>query len=118
PPAPEVTPAAPDTAPRSKPRPRAPLLAGRYAINRYLDKGGTSKVYIGWDELCEEEVVIKILTDQAANCPVLRGHFLVGSRAALDVKHPHVVKTLAVRDPEPGTPYMVMEVLRVELMAD
>jgi len=29
-----------------------------------------------------------------------------------------VVKTLAVRDPNPGTPYMVMEVLRGELMAD
>jgi serine/threonine protein kinase len=29
-----------------------------------------------------------------------------------------VVKTLAVRDPDPGTPYMVMELLRGELMAD
>jgi serine/threonine protein kinase len=113
-----VTPVLPEAAPKSRPRPRAPLLAGRYAIDRYLDKGGTSKVYVGWDELCEEEVVIKILTDEAARCPVLRGHFLVGSRAALAVKHENVVKTLAVRDPSPGTPYMVMEVLRGELMAD
>jgi serine/threonine-protein kinase len=93
-------------------------MAGRYVIDRYLDKGGTSRVYLGWDELCEEEVVIKILTDQAAQCSVLRGHFLIGSRAALSVRHPNVVKTLAVRDPNPGTPYMVMEVLRGELMAD
>ena len=113
-----VTPIAPEAAPKSKPRPRAPLLAGRYAIDRYLDKGGTSKVYLGWDELCEEEVVIKILTDDAARCEVLRGHFLVGSRAAQSVKHEHVVKTLAVRDPDPGTPYMVMEMLRGELAAD
>jgi eukaryotic-like serine/threonine-protein kinase len=107
-----------DAAPKSKPRPRPPLLAGRYSIDRYFDRGGTSKVYLGWDELCEEEVVIKILTDKAAHCPVLRGHFLIGSRAALAVQHPHVVRTLAVRDPEPGTPYMVMELLRGELMAD
>ena len=107
-----------EAAPKSKPRPKAPLLAGRYAIDRYLDRGGTSKVYLGWDELCEEEVVIKILTDEAANCSVLRGHFLVGSRAALSIHHEHVVKTLAVRDPEPGTPYMVMEMLRGELAAD
>jgi len=113
-----VTPLLPAVAPKSKPRPRAPLLAGRYAIDRYLDKGGTSKVYVGWDELCEEEVVIKILTDDAAQCSVLRAHFLIGSRAALAVKHENVVKTLAVRDPSPGTPYMVMEVLRGELMAD
>lgn len=113
-----VTPVVPEAAPKSKPRPRAPLLAGRYAVDRYLDKGGTSKVYLGWDELCEEDVVIKILTDKAARCPVLRGHFLVGSRAAQSIKHPNVVKTLAVRDPDPGTPYMVMEVLRGELMAD
>ncbi len=107
-----------ESAPKSKPRPKAPLLAGRYAIDRYLDKGGTSKVYLGWDELCEEEVVIKILTDEAAHCSVLRGHFLVGSRAALAIKHEHVVKTLAVREPSPGTPYMVMEMLRGELAAD
>jgi len=107
-----------DSAPKSKPRPRAPLLAGRYSIDRYFDRGGTSKVYLGWDELCEEEVVIKILTDAAARCPVLRGHFLIGSRAALSVQHQNVVRTLAVRDPEPGTPYMVMELLRGELMAD
>jgi serine/threonine-protein kinase len=113
-----VTPISSEAAPKSKPRPRAPLLAGRYAIDRFLDKGGTSKVYLGWDELCEEEVVIKILTDEAARCDVLRGHFLIGSRAALAVSHTNVVKTLAVRDPEPGTPYMVMELLRGELMAD
>jgi len=106
------------TATRSKPPPRAPLLAGRYSIDRYFDRGGTSKVYLGWDELCEEDVVIKILTDEAARCPVLRGHFLIGSRAALAVQHENVVRTLAVRAPDPGTPYMVMELLRGELMAD
>ncbi len=113
-----VTPISPEAAPKSKPRPRAPLLAGRYAIDRYLDKGGTSKVYVGFDQVSQEEVVIKILTDEAARCDTLRGHFLIGSRAALAIKHENVVKTLAVRDPSPGTPYMVMEVLRGELMAD
>src|SRR6478736_6679140 len=97
-----------EAAPKSKPRPRAPLLAGRYAIDRYFDRGGTSKVYLGWDELCEEDVVIKILTDAAAGCPVLRGHFLIGSRATLEVQHDNVVRTLAVRDPNPGTPSRVM----------
>lgn len=107
-----------EAAPKSRTRPRPPLLAGRYSIDRYFDRGGTSKVYLGWDELCEEDVVVKILTDEAARCPVLRGHFLVGSRAALAVQHENVVRTLAVRDPAPGTPYMVMERLRGELMAD
>ncbi|HYP74773.1 MAG TPA: serine/threonine-protein kinase [Polyangiaceae bacterium] len=107
-----------ETVPPSRPRPRAPLLAGRYSIDRYFDRGGTSKVYLGWDQLCEEDVVIKILTDDAARCPVLRGHFLIGSRAAQSIQHENVVRTLAVRDPAPGTPYMVMELLRGELMAD
>jgi serine/threonine-protein kinase len=49
---------------------------------------------------------------------VLRGHFLIGSRAALEVEHENVVRTMAVRDPAPGTPYMVMERLHGELMAD
>jgi serine/threonine-protein kinase len=118
-----VTPAAPEVAPKSSSRPTAtprtpPLLAGRYSIDRYLDKGGTSRVYLGWDELCEDDVVIKVLTDEAANCPVLRGHFLVGSRAALGVEHANVVRVLAVREPERGSPYMIMEVLKGELLAD
>ena len=118
-----VTPATPEAAPKSAPRPSStprmpPLLAGRYTIDRYLDKGGTSKVYLGWDELCEDDVVIKVLTDEAANNRVLRGHFLVGSRAALSVVHENVVRVLAVREPAIGAPYMIMEVLRGELLAD
>src|SRR5450755_2193219 len=118
-----VTPAAPEAEPRSSPRPiptprMPPLLAGRYTIDRYLDKGGTSRVYLGWDELCEDDVVIKVLTDEAARCRVLRGHFLVGSRAALSIQHENIVRVLAVREPDAGPPYMVMEVLRGELLAD
>src|SRR5450432_2278939 len=122
-----VTPAAPEAAPKSSPRPSPrptptprmpPLLAGRYTIDRYLDKGGTSRVYLGWDDLCEDDVVIKVLTDEAARCSVLRGHFLIGSRAALSVAHENVVRVLAVREPERGPPYMIMEVLRGELLAD
>lgn len=118
-----VTPAAPPAAPKSSPRPTPtprmpPLLAGRYTIDRYLDKGGTSRVYLGWDELCEDDVVIKVLTDEAARCPVLRGHFLVGSRRAASVQHPNVVRVLAVREPDLGAPYMIMEVLKGELLAD
>ncbi|HWZ92713.1 MAG TPA: serine/threonine-protein kinase [Polyangiaceae bacterium] len=118
-----VTPTAPEAAPKSSPRPTPtprmpPLLAGRYTIDRYLDKGGTSRVYLGWDELCEDDVVIKVLTDEAARCDVLRGHFLVGSRAALAVHHENVVRVLAVREPDAGSPYMIMEVLKGELLAD
>src|SRR5450432_2363297 len=118
-----VTPAAPEAAPKSSPRPTPtprmpPLLAGRYTIDRYLDKGGTSRVYLGWDELCEDDVVIKVLTDEAARCSVLRGHFLIGSRAALAVQHENVVRVLAVREPDLGSPYMIMEVLKGELLAD
>ena len=119
-----VTPIAPEAAPKSSPRPTAhtprmpPLLAGRYTIDRYLDKGGTARVYLGWDELCEDDVVIKVLTDEAARCSVLRSHFLIGSRAALDVDHPNVVRVLAVREPDIGAPYLVMEVLKGELLAD
>jgi serine/threonine protein kinase len=118
-----VTPNTSEAAPKSSSRPTQtprmpPLLAGRYTIDRYLDKGGTSRVYLGWDELCEDDVVIKVLTDDAARCSVLRGHFLVGSRAALAVQHQNVVRVLAVREPDRGPPYMIMEVLKGELLAD
>jgi len=95
-----------------------PLLAGRYTIDRYLDKGGTARVYLGWDELCEDDVAIKVLTDEAARCSVLRSHFLIGSRAALAVQHENVVRVFAVREPDIGAPYMIMEVLKGELLAD
>jgi len=118
-----VTPSTPEVAPKSSPRPTLtprmpPLLAGRYTVDRFLDKGGTARVYLGWDELCEDDVVIKVLTDEAARCDVLRSHFLVGSGAASKVDHPNVVRVLAVREPDIGAPYMIMEVLKGELLAD
>ncbi|HEX3773242.1 MAG TPA: serine/threonine-protein kinase, partial [Polyangiaceae bacterium] len=74
--------------------------------------------YLGWDELCEDDVVIKVLTDEAARCEILRSHFLIGSRAALAVAHENVVRVLSVREPEVGAPYLVMELLKGELLAD
>ncbi|HEY4105618.1 MAG TPA: serine/threonine-protein kinase [Polyangiaceae bacterium] len=113
-----LTPTPPSVA-RKTTKPRLPkLLAGRYSVDRYLDQGGTSRVYLGWDELCEDDIVIKVLTDEAARCDVLRSHFLVGSRAALAVVHENVVRVLAVREPEVGAPYLVMELLKGELLAD
>jgi serine/threonine protein kinase len=95
-----------------------PVLGGRYVVGEYLDQGGTANVFLGRDLLSNERIVIKVLSEEAARSPILRTHFVVGSRAALQVVHPNVVRVLDVREPEPGVPYLVMEALDGELLAD
>ncbi|HEY2409399.1 MAG TPA: serine/threonine-protein kinase [Polyangiaceae bacterium] len=95
-----------------------PVLGGRYTVEQYLDKGGTSNVFLGRDLTSNERVVIKVLSEEATRSAILRTHFVVGSRAALAVDHPNVVRMLDVREPEPGVPYLVMEALDGELLAD
>jgi serine/threonine-protein kinase len=94
------------------------VLGGRYAIEQFLDKGGTANVFVGRDLESNERIVIKVLSEEATRSPILRTHFVVGSRAALAVNHHNVVRMLEVREPEPGVPYLVMEALDGELLAD
>src|SRR5260221_14407853 len=81
------------------PAPEQPVLGGRYVVEAYLDRGGTANVFLGRDLFSNERIVIKVLSDEAAESAILRTHFVIGSPAALAVSPPNVVRMLHVREP-------------------
>lgn len=127
PPTPRVGPVAPRSAGRPpKPLHRAPanadlppleeaiIFGDRYQIEGPLDSGGTATIWLTRDLTSGKQRALKLLNENAAKDPILRGCFLAGARAAMGVHHPNVVRVLSVHEPNAARPFAVMELLRGE----
>jgi serine/threonine-protein kinase len=93
-------------------------LAGRYVIERELGTGGMATVYRAQHRLVERPCAIKILKPQFAADPVLRERFLREARHAQRLAHPNIIDIFDHGDTEDGTPFLVMELLLGECLAD
>jgi serine/threonine-protein kinase len=80
--------------------------------------GGTSKVYLARDRQVRKFVVVKWLTEQAAADPQHRQRFLSGARATMAVDHPAIARVLCVGEPQGRPPYLVMQALEGESLAE
>jgi hypothetical protein len=93
------------------------VLGGRYELRGVPGRGGMAEVRDGWDIRLDRPVAVKLLhplfTTQSDN----RMHFEVEARAAAGLNHPHIV---SVHDSgeHNGTPYIVMERLSGQTLAD
>jgi|GEM_PF-1366716 len=104
---------------RIQPSPRdGMLLNGRYEILGFIAEGGTSEVYLARDRAIRKFVVVKWLTHEAAADPQHLQRFLVGARAAMAVDHPAIATVLCVGEPAGQPPYLVMEALDGESLAE
>jgi eukaryotic-like serine/threonine-protein kinase len=83
-----------------------------------LGRGGTSEVYAACDQSTGEAVVVKWLTPQAALDPQLRERFLLSARITRTVEHPGILRVFAIEEPADEPPYLVMEPLEGEPLAD
>lgn len=103
---------------RLQPSPKIGLmLGGRYEIVGLLDRGGSSEVYLAKDALGESPVIVKILTEVAAADTQYRERFIVGARLTMALDHPAIVRVLSVETPFGAPPYMIMEALQGESLA-
>lgn len=93
-------------------RPRVPLEQGRFQILEYLDSGGTADVFAAVDCTTGQRVAIKVLNAKSAADPLLRRYFLEGSRGALGIEHPNLLRIYAVEEPAEAVPFAVMELVR------
>lgn len=93
-------------------------LAGRYEILGLLDTGGSSEVYLARDALSERPVIVKMLTEEAANDPQHRERFILGARSTMAIDHPTIGRVYSVDVPPNAPPYLVMEALEGESLAD
>jgi serine/threonine-protein kinase len=78
-------------------------VAGRYAIERELGRGGMGVVFLARDVALDRPVAIKLLPPALAASPRARERFLREARAAARLSHPHIVPVHAVEASEgPG----------------
>ncbi|MFI5208891.1 MAG: protein kinase [Gemmatimonadales bacterium] len=71
-------------------------IAGRYALEREIGRGGMGIVYLASDVALDRPVAIKLLPPALAAIPGLRTRFLGEARTAARLSHPNVVPIFAV----------------------
>lgn len=95
------------------------VIAGRYAIQISLGRGGMGEVFLAQDQLLQRRVAIKeILSGRDSGLdPVSVERLIREARLAAGIQHPHVV---AVHDliVESGQTYIVMEYLEAQSLAE
>lgn len=85
------------------------VLSGRYRVRRVLDSGGTSTIYLGFDEAPGGgEVVLKVLGALVAETRWARQSFSMEVMALRSIRHPGVVTLLDSWIDEEGRPILVM----------
>jgi serine/threonine protein kinase len=92
------------------------VLAGKYRLVRLLGKGGMGHVWLADHLTLSCPVAIKIIDPAIASDPDFRARFLREARAAAAIRSPHVVQILD-HGVEDGSPYIVMELLEGESLA-
>jgi len=87
-----------DSSPDLQPLERA--VAGRYALERELGRGGMGVVLLARDLSLDRPVALKLLPVMLAAQPVLRERFLREARTAAGLSHPNIVPIYAVEEVE------------------
>jgi serine/threonine-protein kinase len=104
---PEVDRLAPDT-----------VVAGRFRVVRLLGEGGMGAVYEVEHEFTKHRRALKLLHGELSDNREAVGRFLREASAAGRIGSRHIVETFDVGQLDDGTPYLVMELLRGESLAD
>jgi serine/threonine-protein kinase len=92
-------------------------VAGRYAVERELGRGGMGIVLLARDLSLDRLVALKLLPAMLAAQPLLRERFLREARTAAGLSHPHIVPIHAVEE-QGGIAFIVMAYVDGETLAD
>jgi serine/threonine protein kinase len=93
------------------------ILADKYRLIRPLENGGMGSVWLAEHLALASPVAIKLITADVAKTTHRLQRFLREARSAAAARSPHVVQILDYGVHE-GTPYIVMELLEGESLAD
>ena len=92
-------------------------VAGRYALERELGRGGMGVVLLARDLSLDRLVALKLLPAMLAAQPLLRERFLREARTAAGLSHPHIVPIHAVEE-HGGIAFIAMAYVDGETLAD
>ncbi|WP_437278178.1 protein kinase [Sorangium sp. So ce375] len=87
------------------------LIAGKYRVDRLLDKGAMGAVVAATHVDLDELRAIKVLLPATAADPEMCGRFMQEARIASRLRSEHAVRVHDIGRLENGLPYMVMEFL-------
>ncbi|MBK7859194.1 MAG: serine/threonine protein kinase [Archangiaceae bacterium] len=93
-------------------------LLGEYRVLSLLGHGGMGKLYRGVQPVIDKPVAIKVVLKEIASDEVVAQRMLEEARAANAVRHPGIVDIFAFGTLPDGRPYMVMELLEGEALAE
>jgi eukaryotic-like serine/threonine-protein kinase len=97
-------------------------LAGRYHVEEVIGRGGFAAVYRATDQRLGRTVAVKVITQSASNPEMradLQRRFEREARAIAMLHHPNVVTVFDFgADPDLGLDFLVMELLRGEVLSD
>lgn len=102
--------------------PAGTLVGGRYRIEHCLGAGGMASVFRATHVGLEQPVAIKVVSPLIREVPGVVERFMREARAATRLKGEHVVRVFDVGTTDDGAPFMVMELLEgqdlAQLLAD
>jgi serine/threonine protein kinase len=94
------------------------LVAGKLRVVRLLGTGGMGAVYEVEHELTKHRRALKLLHARYKIYPELIQRFLREASAAGRIGNPHIAETFDAGELESGDPYLVMELLKGDTLAD
>ncbi|WP_199565377.1 serine/threonine-protein kinase [Spongiactinospora rosea] len=86
----------------------APSYAGRYRIEQIIGVGGFASVHLAHDDELRSPVAVKILADNWARQPDVRGRFLQEARLLRRADSHWLVQVFDIGELDDGRPYFVM----------
>ncbi len=90
-----------------------------FRVVRGLRAGGMGAVYIVDQLSTGKQRALKVMAPELASDPTIRERFVLEARAASAIESDHVVEIVTAGvDEETGSPYLVMELLKGEELAD
>jgi serine/threonine-protein kinase len=97
---------------------RDQVLDGRYKVVKKLGEGGMSYVYEAADISTGEHVAVKIMTPKLAQDKTAADRLRREAGLAMRLKHPNVCPIMRLGETPDGLIYLVMPMLRGELLSD
>ena len=97
----------------------APLgTLGHYRVAEQIGKGANGFLFRAFDARLQREVAIKVLRGELASLGSARVRFEREGRTIAQLDDDHIVRVLDVGSPPDFPPYLVMELVRGESLAD
>jgi len=97
--------------------PSAQLLAGRFVVEREIGRGAAGIVYRAYDHMSGQAVALKVIASEAVDDSE-EARFRREGRVLAGLHHPGIVRVVAFGQLEERRPYLAMEWLDGENLAD